>query len=575
MTSLSKSCRSAARGGWAIGAAIAAMVMALTAVSGRPVAAQEQAAAAPQEKPAATSQELPPLPSSPIELAEKDGSAVRLSLRDVTKLALQNNLDIAISDTNEEIYQQRILQAYAPYDPRLTASLNLRSNKSANTRVDTSAAGGVGYNETGNRLWNFGFSQAVPTGGTLTASFNSGRSSTNQAFALFTPQYSSQISAQFTQPLLRNLKIDQTRGNLRLVNLDLKTNDSQFKQKVTDTLASIQSQYWDLVGAIRDYEIKRESVQLARITLQNNTKKVEIGTLAPIGITEAKAEVANREVDLIASEERINQVENALRALISNDRNAQIWRQTIVPTDTPEFREYRVSLDEAINSALTNRPELEQLSINLQKNDISSLMARNMRKYQVDLTGTFGSSGTAGPQTISAGGQPLIRPELVGGIGTAYKTMFTEGFTNWVVGVNVTIPLKNRDVDAQLGQLSVQKRQYLMNRKSTEQLIQVDIRNAVQRLDTTKKQVETARIARELAQEQLDGEEKRFQAGLSENFRVLDRQRGLSQARGAELQALIAYRKAIITLQKAMYTLLESSDFEVAKQSSDHTSNFK
>ena len=387
---------------------------------------------------------------------------------------------------------------------------------------------------------------------------------------------------QFTQPLRRNFRTDQIRSNIKLVNLDLKTNDSQFKQKVVDTIARIQGLYWDLVGTIRDYEIKRESVKLAQITLQNNRKKVEIGTLAPIGITEAQADMASREVDLIAAEERINNVENNLRALISSDRNAEIWRQIIVPTETPEFKEYKMGLDEAIDTALQNRPELEQLAIKMQMADISYDLDSNLKKWQFDLVASFGAMGVSGPQAtfdpatgrpINCPGDPKCLPtDLIGGPLNAYKILFTGGFTNWAVGFQVQIPLKNRSLEAQLAQIKIQKRQLLMNRKSVEQQIQVDIRNAVQKIETNRKQVDTARVARELAREQLEGEEKRFQAGLSENFRVLDRQRGLSTAQGVELQALITYKKGIIDLQKSMYTLLEANDFQIAKSSSDNVS---
>lgn len=542
------------------------LILLLTAFPSPAAMAQQ---AAPAQTAAATAQDagLEPLPLSPIEKAEKDGTSLRLSLKDLTKLALQNNLDIAISDTNEQIYQQRIIGSFGPYDPTISATLSVNSNKSANTNLAT-ASNTTTFNQTDRAVWNFSFSQAVKTGGTLTAYWNTNRQDNNSAFALFTPQYNAGTSISFTQPLRRNFRIDQTRGNIKLVNLDLKTNDSKFKQKVVETVASIQSQYWDLVAAIRDYEIKRGSVKLAQITLRDNKKKVEIGTLAPIGVTEAQATMAQREVDLIASEERIFNTENALRALISNDRNADIWRKVIVPTDNPDFQEYKVDLDLAIETALKNRPELEQIDITLRQSEISQQMTENMKKWQFDLQGSFGSTGVAGPQTIK-NGVPTINPDLVGGMFHAYQTIFTGGFTNWQVAFQVLIPLKNRSVESQLAQQKITMRQQLMQRKSAEQTVQVDIRNAVQKIETNRKQVETAKVARQLAMEQLDGEEKRFQAGLSENFRVLDRQSALSQAQYVELQALINYRKSIITLQRAMYTLLESNDFEIAKSSSN------
>jgi len=291
-----------------------------------------------------TAQQAYTPPLSPIEEAEKNGTALRLSLKDISKLALQNNLDIAISDTNEELYQ-----AYGPYDPQFIIGLGYGSSKSPNTNLATASAVG-NFNQFERANWNVEFVQNIPTGGGFTIDYNTNRSDTTQAFALFTPQYNSSATIRLTQPLFRNFRTDQIRSNIKMANLDTKLNDSQFKQKVVDTITRIQHEYWDLVNAIRDYEIKRESVKLAQITLENNKKKVEIGTLAPIGITEARAEVSSREQEMIASEETIFSAQNSLRALISNDRNADIWRQTIIPTDSPEFKEVKVQLDTANSS---------------------------------------------------------------------------------------------------------------------------------------------------------------------------------------------------------------------------------
>jgi outer membrane protein TolC len=186
-------------------------------------------------------------------------------------------------------------------------------------------------------------------------------------------------------------------------------------------------------------------------------------------------------------------------------------------------------------------------------------MNQNSKKWQVDFVGSYGSMGSAGPSSNN--------PDLVGGFWHLYNVFFSKGYNTWQAGVSVQIPLRSRSLESQLAQLQVTKRQTLMKRKQTEQQIQVDVRNAVQALETSKKRVQQAGVARQLAQEQLTGEEKRFQAGLSENFRVLDRQNNLSSAQGQELQSLITYKKAIITLQKAVYTLLEGNDFEIAKTS--------
>jgi outer membrane protein len=547
--------------------------------------AQEAAQSAQEQAEKSGTDNLPPLPLSPIEKAEKDGTSLRISLKDLTKLALQYNLDIAIQDTNEQLSQQRILQQYGNYDPELKAQLSTSSRKSANTNLASYST--ASYNKSDQAQWNLTFSQPVKTGGTFQAQWNSGRSDSNSTFSLFTPQYSSSMSVQFTQPLWRNLRIDNTRSQIKITNLDLKTSDSQFKQKVTDTISNIQSSYWDLVSAIRNYEIRRNSVRLAQINLRDNRKKVEVGTLAPIEVTDAEATAASREVDLISAEETILRAENTLRSLISNDRNSEIWSKVIVPTDLPDFQEYKVDVGTAIDTALKNRPELEQADINLRQLDIQKQLYENNRKWQFDLTASFGSNGTAGPQSyrIDTYGNLILdqygnkipqTPEaLVGGLSNAYKTIFTEGFTNWSVAFQVTIPLRNRSLDAQIAQQDIQRRQQLMNLRKTEQSIQVDVRNAVQSLETNRKQVETAGVARKLAEERLDGEEKRFEAGLSQNYLVLQRQNEVSQAQFTELQALINYKKAVITLQKAIYTLLESNEFKIAKDSASNVPDLK
>lgn len=547
-----------------------------------PVTIAQQAA--PLDNEAATTisnadDDLPPLPLSPIEKAQRDGTALSISLKDLTKLALQNNLDIAIEDTNEQLNRQAIIQSHGAYDPSLSASASFDMNRNPNTNLAQKSSTGD-FSERKQARWNFTFSQPVKTGGTLQLAWNSGRSDQVTTFTLFNPQYNTSGSISFTQPLWRNFRIDDNRSQIKISNLDLETSDSQFKQKVTETIADIQSRYWDLVSAIRDYEIKRDSVRLAQITLRDNRKKVEVGTLAPIEVTQAEAQAANREVELISAEDTILNRENALRALISNDRNAPIWDQVIVPTETPDFREYKVDLDTAILTALKNRPELEQADIGLEQSDIRIKLNQNKRRWQLDLTASLGSVGVAGPQYYQRDpitGQPILDedgnpipqtpPALVGGIGTAYKTVFTEGFYNWSLGLQVQIPLRNRTTDAQIAREEIDKRRKLMQRKNQEQSIQVEVRNAVQQLETNRKRVETSKVALRLAQEQLDGEVKRFEAGLSENFRVLDQQNALSTAEYQELVSLINYKKSIITLQKAMYTLLEANEFDIAKGS--------
>jgi outer membrane protein len=505
------------------------------------------------------------VPLSPTEEAEKGGNALRISLKDLTRLALQNNLDIAISDTNEKLYRQRVLQAYGPYDPALELTVGTQSVRRPNTNLTNQSTQG-NFNKTSNQLWNFQFTQNLPTGAGIIGTYDSGRNVTNQLYALFRTQYSTNLNLQFSQPLNRNFRIDQTRGTIKLANLDTKLNDSQFKQMVTNTVATIQAMYWDLVGAILDFEIRRDSVKLAQISLDNNIKKVEIGVQPKISITEARAEVANRQVNMITARKTIMVAENNLRAVISPDRNAEIWQKVIVPTETPDFQEYKVELEQAIQTALKNRPELEQFSLQLEENSVNHQLTGNSKKWQVDLVASFGTTGVAGSGNELAG-QSTIDPRLLGGVGVANLKLFTGGFISWFAGVNVQIPLRNRSLDAQMAQLQIQRQQIDLNRANTEQRIVVQVRNAFEDLETNKQRVDTAKAALQLSQEQLDGETMRFTSGMSQNFLVLQRQQDLATAKNVELQALIAYKKSILYLQQSTYTLLQLNEFEIGKSS--------
>jgi len=521
-----------------------------------------------QDKPAPVAQVagLPAeIPISPIEQAEKDGTSIHISLRDLTKLALQNNLSIAISDTNEEYYQKRVLQAYGPYDPAISVRLGIQSVLSPNTNKVNQAQGNA--NSAITDLWNFSISQNIPTGGGFQFAVNSSRYDTNQLFSLFNPQYNSSATLSFTQPLWRNRSIDANRGAIKIYNLDVKISDSQFKQSVVNTIASTQGAYWDLVFQIRYYDIVKQSVKLAQTQVHDNREKVRIGVLAPIEITVAQSGMASRMVDLLNSRKGIIQAENNLKATISTDRNADIWHQVIVPTDSVDFVEYKMDLDQAIDTALAKRPELEQYDLQIQENDINYRVTNSQKKWGVDFQGTFGYAGVAGPNSAI--------PELAGGVGTAYSTLFTQGFRSWSTGLQIYIPLKNRTYESLLAQLQIQKKGYLLNRKNQEQTIAVQIRNAFQDLETNKQNIDTSRIARELAEAQLDGEQKRFQAGMSENFLVLQRQTELATALGQELLALVAYKKSVISLQQYMYTLLEAQDFELAGSGKPIVKEFK
>jgi outer membrane protein len=500
----------------------------------------------------------------PIERAQKDGTALPLSLRDITKMALQANLDIAIADTRETSLQQDLITARASYDPKFQGSFGWNESKSlisnAYDRSLTPIQTSLSHN------WSAQINQTVRTGGNWSFNLGGGRSDSNSTANLANPTFNSSYRLSFTQPLLQNFRIDSARNQIRVVNLNLKNNDSSFKKQVSDTVAQIQNAYWDLVSAISSYKNTRSSLVLTRTTVAQNQRKVEVGTMAPIDVLSSQSSQASQEVQLLGAEDTIISRENSLKQLISKDRTADIWNKIIVPTDQPDFVEYSVDIRQAIDTALKMRPEMEQMDITLAKSDLDLQMQKNSQKWNLSLAAQLSGSSKSVPECMP----PLCLTKSYayerkywGSFGTSYLYLFNTTPPSWQVSANLSFPLSNRDNEARMAQLKISRQQTLMNRNKQEQSIVASVRNAIQTLQTAKKQIETAKIGTQLAQANLDAENKRLDAGLSQTFQVLQAQDRLASAQGSELSAYISYRRAIVNLQQQMFTLLDESHINV------------
>jgi len=517
---------------------------------------------------AAAGDGIPPLPLSPVERAQQDGTALPLSLTEFTKLVLQNNLDIAIQDLNEENRRQSLLSAYGAYDPTLSLNTSIRSSRTVSTNnFDTS---GTGTTISDSFSYGLTYRQPLKSGGSITVSHSPSRSATNSNMSAFNPSYSGNLQVQYSQNLWRNLRIDNARNQIKIANLDLQLSDVQFKRSVTNTIANVQQQYWDLVSAIRNYEIQRNSLRVRLINLRDQQRRLEVGTIPPIDVMTAESSVANQEQSLISAEDRIRRAQNSLRALVSGDRNSDIWKRTIVPTDSPDFREYKIDPDTAVAIALQNRPELEESRISMTQLELRNQLSRESRKWGVNLNASFQTSATAGRFTSDR-----YKPSLQGGLPTYYKTLFSDPGTTWNVGFTINVPLRDRSLEATLAQQEISKRDNLMRRRQQEQNIQVDVLNALQALETARRQVDAAAVALRTQRAQYEAEVKRNEAGLSQNYRVLEVEQQLSSQEYSQLTALINYKQAVTTLQRTMFNLLEASDFSIARGSSSNIPNFR
>jgi len=533
---------------------------------------QQPAQPAPQQNPPAQNPITQPLALSPEitrqRVGIKDGEVQSLALQEAIALALQNNLDIEQFRQGVQIAERSLYSLKGVYDILSSSDVNYRSQ----TIPIVSIFGGGGATSSLTQrafTYNFVTSQFMQqTGGYWEADFNNNRTVTSSTASLLTTQYSPSLTFNFTQPLMRNFAIDANRRSIQVAKKTLDLTDSQFRQRVIEIINSVQRAYWDLVYAIRNEGIARDSVELARTQLDNNRKMVEAGTLAPIELRSTEAQLETAKGNVIVALQGVTTAENALKILLLKDASDKMWSSAIAPIDEPRSSQPTFDLDEATRLALKNRPELDQIKIQTEQKSIDISYYKNQTKPQVDLYGNYGNQGLAGaPSTFvdSTGGVlgERVLPRFNGGYFQALNNLFSQDFKSYQVGVRLSFPWRNRTAEGNLGRSLAEARQLDARQRQIVETVQVDVRNALQAVVASAQRLEAAKAAELAASAQLNGEQERYRAGLSTNFVVLQRQTDLSVARGNTVRALTDYNKALADLQRVTGLTLVSNNVQV------------
>ncbi len=506
------------------------------------------------------------IPESYVTRMRQEGPILEVTLKEAVRLALVNNLEIAIENYNEDLNQEQIIRTRGFYDPTYSLSLGWSSSESPTTS-SLQAGGAITVNNTDRFSFDNQLLQNVAGGGVLDISFINSRNKTNSRFSFINPRFNSTFNVAFTQPLWRGFRKTDTERQIELFNLDSDINETQFEQRVSEIVQQVQDQYWELAYAVEANETQRQSVELAAIQYENNRKRVEIGVMAPIEITSSQAEMARREQEMIQSEVQIIIAQNALKRLLASDSGASIWNVVLIPTETPRIVDVPISLQESIRTAIERRPELTQIQLQMEQNEINRNYLQKDGKPSLNLRANFGSNGASGEVFNPSTDEPIPDDPRFGNFTKAWTQVFSFDFPVWGVFMDLQIPLRNRSNEADLATAVIRERQLLSTMKNQEQMIIVEVRNAYEGLATRRKSLEAANVASQLSREQLDGETKRFEAGLSTNFEVLRFQRDLAESQVSELRALVDYQLAMTALQKALFTIVEESDFVLAKGS--------
>lgn len=480
-------------------------------------------------------------------------NVLSLTMHDAIKMAVAKNLSIEVSKFNVRTSEYDLIAAKGGYDPLASADFSFTSATFPVTSLFQ--GGGTDASVTQKELaFNASFQRLLESGGNFKATFNNTRETTDSTASTLNPIYRPTLTFDISQPLMRDFKIDSTRRQIKLAKKQLDLTDVQFRQQVIDTITSVQRAYWDLVYALRNEQIQRESVELARVQLENNLRQVEAGTLAPIELRSTESNLELRKEFVITALQAITTAENTLKNLMLNDAADSAWSARIVPVDPAGLVPVGADLDSSMKAAVLNRPELTQLQLRTELKQIDREFFKNQLKPQVDAFFQYSLRGTAGTPAINAQNPVFVPEQFIGGYGRSIGTLFSADFPTYAVGVRFSFPIGNNVAEANFGRTEAELRQLDAENRRLVQSIQVEVRNALQSVDAARQRFEAAKASRVAAEAQLRGEEERFRAGLSTNFFVLDRQNQLSEARGREAQALTDYNKAIVELQRVTGT---------------------
>ena len=527
--------------------AIGGMVVLLFAF-GRAVSASEQSPAAPQAPTPTAPVTQPAAPQAPTQLPSVavPGPELQLTSDEAVKMALENNLGIRAERLSPQVQALALAQTRGNYTPVVftNSTKNSNSNPPQNFLAGNDFVTNAGFRS------NVGVAQLLKWGGgNYQASLDGSRNTTSDPTDPFNPRLSSNMNFNFTQPLLRNFTIDSTRQQLLLGQKQQEIVDIQLQQQVTATSRAVRNAYFDLVGAIGQLDVARQTLELSRESLRNNQRRVEVGTIPEIDIVEAQAEVSRNDESVIVSEAQVKTFEDVLRTLIMNPKQTDFWTSRITPAEQPVLTPRAMNLDAAIQNALEHRTDIAQARREMDQTDITVKFAKNQRLPAINAVVNYGLAGVGGTRTLydTSGGFPVPIGAAQRSFSDALHDVFGNQFKTWSVAFQFSYPIGTSVADAGLAQAKIQREQQVTTLEQLELQVTAQVRDAARQVETSLKRVEATRKAREFSERRYEAEQKRINVGLSSTFQLNQAQRDLSSAKLSEVNAIIAYNRALVS----------------------------
>ena len=492
-----------------------------------------------------------PLFAQPPAPVQGDSSAavqtLRLSVDEAVAMALDRNVDLARARLDPRIGDTQVAAAVGAFRPVFNTSLarNNQLQPPSSLFVPTAA-------RTDAITSSVGLTQKLPRFGTSYGlAWTTAHTDSNNPLNTFDPILQSGLLLQVSQPLIRDLGIDSARQQLATSRVDRDIADTKLRESVVQTTAGVKAAYWHFVDARATVDARQSALTLANELARVNKVKVDAGDAPPLDLVAAQAEVASDREQLIVAETMVKEAEDRLRTLIFDTSDREVWKIHLVPADRPHAGPQAGDVETAVTAALRDRTDLARARKGIERARIDVTFANNQRLPDLRLNASYLASGLGGTEVLRSGGFPgtVVGAGAATGFGSVLNQLLTGRYSTWAVGVSVNYPLGQSIEEANAARAQLEHEQSEDALKSAEARVIQQVRNAWRTTEMDAKRIETTQVARELAEQRLDAEQKRYDVGMSTSFLVIQAQRDLTQARTNELAAVLAYNLAVVDLE--------------------------
>jgi HAE1 family hydrophobic/amphiphilic exporter-1 len=492
-----------------------------------------------------------PLLATPVQ-AQPTTTVLKLTKDDAIQMAIKNNPELAAARYDPAIGDAQVAAARGAFVPTLQSGVTRTSQQQPPTNL---FAGDEGIST---NLWssNVGIGQLLPKGGgNYSVALDAARTATDSLLTSLNPELGAGLTLNLSQPLLRDFKMDPFRANVEISRSNRVLAGSRFRESTVNTSADAERGYWALVAAIALVDVQQRSLDLALELERNNRARVDVGQSPPLDLVAARAEVAQRQENLIIARTAALQTEDNLRTLIIDPNRADYWMVRLEPADRVPVVAPPPDVDAAVRRALGERTDLERARTDIQISETNIALSKSQTLPDLRVQANYFGDGAGGTRLIREGGFPGV---VVGSLDTSFGSVlgqvFSGDFPTWTLGLTFSYPLGNSTAEANLARARLERDQAAARLRSNEVGAVREVRQAALRLEQNRQRIETARLGRELAEQRLDAEQRRFEVGMSTSFLVIQAQRDLAIARNGELQTLLDYQLAVIAFETSQQT---------------------